>query len=65
MGRIYFLVSFVIWYIWLGLMPVVGISEPHKSLRDIVIGKISYGLMLYYIYMHGVIIDIVDMSRGP
>ena len=46
-------------------MPALGQSEPKKSLKDIVVGKISYGLMLYYVYMHGVIIDLEEKVRGP
>lgn len=46
-------------------MPSIGYKATHKSLRDVIIGKIAYGVMVYYTTTSGVIISELSKSRGP
>jgi len=62
MKRLYFVVMFVIWYIWLSIMPSLS---THGTLKEYIVDKISYRIMVYYITTHGVITEIVGKGRSP
>lgn len=63
--RVYFLVAFILWYIWLGITPSLGQGEPKKSLKDVLVGKATYGVVMYYLVVRGWVSEIIPANRGP